>query len=58
VGTFVWEASDGRTSVAAIVRGVCDTFDVTPPRAEHDVQAFVEQLAGLGLLTVTEEPAA
>jgi hypothetical protein len=56
VGTFIWEAADGRTSLAAIVEGVCEVFDVDRAVAAQDAAAFVEQLSGRGLLTVLHAP--
>jgi hypothetical protein len=49
LGTFVWERADGRT-LEAIVDEVVDEFEVDRERAERDVLAFAEQLAGLRAL--------
>jgi hypothetical protein len=57
VGTLVWEAADGRTPVTEIVARVCGEFDVTAERAAADVDAFVEDLVGRGLLSVGTAPA-
>jgi hypothetical protein len=56
VGTFVWQAADGATSVADIVRGLCETFDVTTARAEDDLRRFLDELTGRGLLTIADAP--
>ena len=56
VGTFIWESADGRTRVGEIVRRLCEAFEVGPDRAERDVAAFVENLTGRGLLTLTDAP--
>jgi hypothetical protein len=56
VGTLVWEGADGRTPFAEIVARVCREFDVTPERAAADVDAFVQQLAARGLLSIGPAP--
>jgi hypothetical protein len=57
VGTLVWEAADGRTSLAAITARVCERYDVGPAAAERDVATFVEELRSRGLVTVLDAPA-
>jgi hypothetical protein len=56
VGTFIWEAADGRTALAVIVARVCEAFDVDRAVAARDATAFVEQLSRRGLLTVLHAP--
>lgn len=56
VGTLIWEAADGKTSVRAIVARICETFDVERERAERDVTAFIDKLCQRGLLTVSQIP--
>lgn len=56
VGTLIWEAADGRTSVGTIAARLCDVFEVDRDRAARDVTAFVETLRERGLLTVSETP--
>ena len=56
VGTVVWAAADGRTAMTDIVTRVCREFDVTTERAAADVDAFVADLVGRGLLTVSDTP--
>jgi hypothetical protein len=56
VGTLVWEAADGRTSIAEIIRRVCREFDVTAERAAADVDAFVDDLVARGLLSIGTVP--
>jgi GeoRSP system PqqD family protein len=53
VGTRVWELCDGRT-LAAIVETIVAEFEVDHEIATRDVTAFVEELRGLGALSVTE----
>ena len=47
VGAFIWERLDGRTTGAAIVSALVDSFDVDEARAREDYVAFVAQLQGL-----------
>lgn len=47
VGAFIWERLDGRTTGAAIVSALVETFDVEEARAREDYVAFVAQLQGL-----------
>lgn len=58
VGTLVWEAADGRTSLAAIAARICERYEVEAPAAERDVDAFVQALLERGLITVLDAPAA
>jgi len=56
-GTVIWEAIDGRTSLATIVARVAARFDVPAERAAADVHAFVDTLRERELLTVSDNPA-
>ena len=56
VGTLVWEVADGRTPIREIVVRVCREFDVTAERATADVETFVAELVGRGLLTIGDAP--
>ena len=56
VGTFIWEAADGRTPLSAIVARICAEFDVEPAQAEKDARAFVDELCRRRLLSVSESP--
>ena len=56
VGTRVWELCDGR-SLGAIVGTVVEEFEVEPAQAAREVQAFIEELLGLGALQLCEAPA-
>ena len=55
VGTAIWEAADGQTTLDAIADGVCREFDVDLETALRDVSAFVSALAAAGVLSVAEE---
>ena len=57
VATVIWQAADGKTPLADIVRRtVCREFDVTPELAYQDAEALVNDLAVHGILLVSEEP--
>ena len=58
VGTAIWEAADGRTSVEAIADAVCEQYDVDPAEARRDVDAFVEALAEAGVVTTSSQAVA
>lgn len=57
VATVIWQAADGRTPLAEIVdQCVCAEFEVDFETAQHDVECFVEELSGHGILLVSECP--
>jgi len=57
VATVIWQAADGKTPLAEIVQGtVCREFDVAPQVAYQDAEALVNDLAGHGILLVSEQP--
>ena len=57
VGTVIWQAADGATSLEDIVaRQVCVEFDVEPAEALKDAEAFVRELAEHGIMLLSDEP--
>jgi hypothetical protein len=56
VGTFIWEAADGRTALEAIVDRVVDAFEIDHATAARDAETFVDELSRKGLLTVLPAP--
>jgi hypothetical protein len=57
VGTVIWQAADGQTSLAEIVEHkVCVEFDVNPAEALQDAESFVGDLASHGILVLSDEP--
>jgi len=54
VGTAVWEAADGRTSLDAIAAGVCREFDVDRDTALREISEFVTALAAAGVVSLSE----
>ena len=56
-GSAIWQAADGTTPLNEIVeRVVCADFDVKPDVAMEDAEAFVRELAGHGILLVSDQP--
>jgi hypothetical protein len=57
VATAIWQAADGCTPLREIVEGqVCLQFDIDPGAAYNDAEAFVEELAGHGILFLSDQP--
>jgi len=57
VGTAIWKAADGATSLARIVQEkVCTEFEVPEAQALADAEEFVAELAEHGILAVSPEP--
>lgn len=56
-GAMLWEAADGVTPLEDIVRRrICERFDVEPAVAIRDAEELIEQLAGQGLLLLSDTP--
>ena len=59
VATVIWEAADGSTPLDVIVtQRVCAEFDVAPEEALRDADVLVEEMAGHGILTISDAPIA
>ena len=57
VATAIWEAADGATPLEEIVANkICLKYDVAPEVALKDAEGLVLELAGHGLLLVSDEP--
>ena len=55
--TAVWQAADGVTPLAEIVRqSVCANFEVDPATALRDAEELVEGLAKHGILKLSDQP--
>jgi hypothetical protein len=55
----LWNAADGVTPLSEIVeQHICSEFDVAPDVALRDAEALVEELAGDGILLVSDSPIA
>jgi hypothetical protein len=58
LGTAIWEAADGQTSVRAIADRVCEDYDIDADTALRDVEAFIEGLAEAGVVSTSDEAVA
>jgi len=57
LGTLIWQAADGATSLESIVNEkVCAQYDVEPSEALRDAEAFVRELAEHEILLVSNQP--
>jgi len=57
VATAIWEAADGSTALDEIVeRRICTEFEVDRSVALRDAEALAEELAGHGILLLSEQP--
>lgn len=55
--TVIWQAADGKTSLAEIVElRICQEFDVEREVAYRDASELVEELARLGILSLSDAP--
>ncbi len=57
VATAIWQAADGSTPLSQIIsEKICSQFEVDQSEAERDADEFVAELAGHGILQVSEQP--
>ncbi len=57
VATAIWQSADGRTPLDAIgANKVCEEFEVNEADALRDAEELVTQLAGHGILLVSDQP--
>ena len=54
VGARVWELIDGQRSIDVISQEIAREFSVDPARAHTDIQSFVQDLLGRGLIESAE----
>jgi hypothetical protein len=56
--TIIWNAADGQTPLTEIVESkICQEFNVQPEEAYRDARQLVQELAALGILHLSEQPA-
>jgi hypothetical protein len=55
VGAFLWERCEDAT-VAELVDALCARFEIDAETARRDVEAFVEDLRGRGLVATENVP--
>jgi hypothetical protein len=59
VAAAIWEEADGVTPLDEIVeRRICREFDVAPEAALQDALVLVEELAGHGVMEISDSPIA
>jgi hypothetical protein len=57
LGTMIWQAADGATSLEEIVaQKICVEYDVEPAEALEDAETFVRELAEHGILLLSDQP--
>jgi hypothetical protein len=57
LGTLIWQAADGATTLEDLVtQKICPHFEVEPDEALRDAEHFVRELAERGILVVSEKP--
>jgi len=57
--TIIWQAADGATPLDEIVeRKICPEFEVEPAQALQDAEILARELAGHGILDVSDAPIA
>jgi|SRR5208282_3245929 len=57
LGTIIWQAADGATSLKEIVaQKICPEYEVEPGQALQDAEAYVRELAEHGILLVSDQP--
>jgi hypothetical protein len=57
VATAIWQAADGQTPLSEIIaKKICAEFDVSLETAVRDAEDFTQELAGHGILMVSDQP--
>ena len=57
LGTIIWQAADGSTTLEDIVaKRICVEFEVEPAEALQDAESFVRELADKGILLLSDQP--
>jgi Coenzyme PQQ synthesis protein D (PqqD) len=55
--TLIWQAADGKTSLAEIVENrICQEYNVETEVAYQDAEDLVQELASLGILVLSDQP--
>jgi len=55
LGTRIWDAISGPTAVADLATIIAAEYDVDRDEARRDVEAFLDDLASLGLVSLNAE---
>jgi len=51
VGEYIWEHIDKKTTMAQIIEGVLDSFEIKRTQAEKDLKDFIQKLNNLELVS-------
>jgi hypothetical protein len=51
IGSAVWDRIDGRRTLAEILEGLLEEYDITRERALGDLEAFVSDLRAQGMVS-------
>jgi len=55
--TILWQSADGSTTLDEIVKlRICTEFEVEPAEAMQDAENLARELAGHGILQISEAP--
>lgn len=55
--TILWQFADGTTPLDEIVNArICSEYEVAPAEALKDAETLARELAGHGILQISEEP--
>ncbi|HYM79143.1 MAG TPA: PqqD family protein [Candidatus Dormibacteraeota bacterium] len=55
--TILWQSADGATPLDEIVEHkICGEFEVEPAEALRDAETLARELAGHGILQISEQP--
>jgi hypothetical protein len=55
VGASIWTLADGRRTVREIAAAICAEYEVEPVEAEADTLAFVTELEGKGIVSLSSD---
>lgn len=56
VGARIWELGDGTRTLRDIAAVICAEYDVESAQAEADALDFVAELAGRGVVSLSDRP--
>jgi hypothetical protein len=54
IGNEIWRFLAEHRSTEHLVETLCGTFDVTPEQLQRDLDTFIAELAGKGLIKVAD----
>lgn len=54
VGTLIWHYADGSLPIKGIISKILERFDIDEETAKNDCLEFINKLADMKMLTITE----